>query len=383
MRQQEKKTGPEIFACLPSWPCLPVSLPAHPLFWNHGSQAKQIRLSPDGSQPPYHRIRLTRRFPKNSQVLSQYYSVYISPFCVSLSQRMLPDRFVFLIIWFVPESNFLPPLCLPKFAVSMPGFDCRVFHRKIGRSRLQSFSQLDHATQSIPPRTGNAASPRIRLRQGIGGSSNLGAEKRRAFFLPSCCSSVRIRATSCDRASIRGWVGQAAVRMESSRKTAVWSERRRSNRSIAISSSLQSCCVGVGGSVVRICGREHRDGFSRFSSSMDNFCSGPQFKFHDLLPVSFTVEPVVSALHSLRRGVGNALSAVRPTNPISITLHQSDELFFVRRIPHTLINGVYKAELPALALGGRTVFPSVHTVGSVLSLFPRKNRESIFHTQFI
>ena len=153
MRQQEKKTGPEIFACLPSWPCLPVSLPAHPLFWNHGSQAKQIRLFPDGSQPPYHRIRLIRRFPKNSQVLSQYYSVYISPFCISLSQRMLPDRFILLIIWFVPKSNFLPPLCLPKFAVSMPGFDCRVFHRKIGRSRLQSFSQLDHATQSIPPRT--------------------------------------------------------------------------------------------------------------------------------------------------------------------------------------------------------------------------------------
>ena len=203
-------------------------------------------------------------------------------------------------------------------------------------------------------------------------------EKMKNEFISSVSHELRTPLTS-----IRGWVGQAAVRMESSRKTAVWSERRRSNRSIAISSSLQSCCVGVGGSVVRICGKEHRDGFSRFSSSMDNFCSGPQFKFHDLLPVSFTVEPVVSALHSLRRGVGNALSAVRPTNPISITLHQSDELFFVRRIPHTLINGVYKAELPALALGRRTVFPSVHTVGSVLSLFPRKNRESIFHTQFI
>lgn len=82
--------------------------------------------------------------------------------------------------------------------------------------------------------------------------------------------------------------------------------------------------------------------------------------FHDLLCVLLLVEPVVPALHSRGRGVGDIPPAVRPAHLIPLTLHQGDKFLTGGSVPHALVNGVHEAELPALALHGGAVLPGAH-----------------------
>ena len=68
------------------------------------------------------------------------------------------------------------------------------------------------------------------------------------------------------------------------------------------------------------------------------------------------MQAAVSALHSLRRCVGDVLPGVRPAHVIALTPHQPDELLAVSRIEHALVYDVHQTELPALSLHRRPVF---------------------------
>src|SRR5699024_7113458 len=119
--------------------------------------------------------------------------------------------------------------------------------------------------------------------------------------------------------------------------------------------------------------------FSRFNSSVDNLRSDSELTFHDLLRVFQFVEPVIPALHALGRGVGDGLPTGRPSNLISLTLHQGDEVLPGRGVAHTLVDGIHEPELPALPLGSGAILPGAHTLG-LFFLLLRQDRESMLQT---
>lgn len=95
------------------------------------------------------------------------------------------------------------------------------------------------------------------------------------------------------------------------------------------------------------------------------------------------MEPVVPALHSRGRGVGDILSAVRPAHLIPLTLHQRDEFLLAGSVPHALVDGVYEPELPALALRGGAVLSGAHPLLLDLLLRWRKDLQTVGNADFI
>lgn len=67
------------------------------------------------------------------------------------------------------------------------------------------------------------------------------------------------------------------------------------------------------------------------------------------------MQPVIPAPFPFRRRVGDVPAAVRPADVIALTAHQRDELLPAAGVPHTFVNGVHQAELPALPSGGGMV----------------------------
>ena len=72
------------------------------------------------------------------------------------------------------------------------------------------------------------------------------------------------------------------------------------------------------------------------------------------------MEPVIPALHALRRGVGDVLPSVRPAHLVTLALHQRNKFVFGFGVLHALIDGVHQPKLPALALGGGAVLTGAH-----------------------
>lgn len=103
---------------------------------------------------------------------------------------------------------------------------------------------------------------------------------------------------------------------------------------------------------------------------------------HFLLSIFHIVQPVVPALHSFGCGVGDALSAFHPMYLVSFTFHQGNKLLSGERIPHTLVDGIHEAKLPAFSLDGGTVLPTVHSVCSFGLRF-RQNRKAMFAAEFV
>ena len=95
--------------------------------------------------------------------------------------------------------------------------------------------------------------------------------------------------------------------------------------------------------------------------------------FHDLLGVLFIVEPVIPALHSRGRGVGDVLPAVRPAHLIPFALHQRDEFLLAGSVPRALIDGVHQPEFSALTFHSRAVLSGTHPLLLDLLLRRRKN----------
>ena len=85
------------------------------------------------------------------------------------------------------------------------------------------------------------------------------------------------------------------------------------------------------------------------------------------------MEPVVPALPALRRGVGDVFPPLRPPHLVPLALHQGDEVLAGFDVPHTLVDGIHQPELPALALGGRAVFPAAHAF--LLDLLFRRRQD--------
>lgn len=116
---------------------------------------------------------------------------------------------------------------------------------------------------------------------------------------------------------------------------------------------------------------------------MGKRCPDSELMFHDLLCVLLLVEPVVPALHSRGRGVGDVLPAVRPAHLIPLALHQRDEFLLAGSVPHALVDGVHEPELPALALRGGAVLSGAHPLLLDLLLRRRKDLQSMGSTYFI
>ena len=95
------------------------------------------------------------------------------------------------------------------------------------------------------------------------------------------------------------------------------------------------------------------------------------------------MEPVVPALHPLRRGVGDVLPAIRPAHLVALALHQGEELAFGGSIFHALVDGIHQPELPALALGGGAVFPGAHSLLLGLFLGRRQDVQTVGGTDLI
>ena len=95
------------------------------------------------------------------------------------------------------------------------------------------------------------------------------------------------------------------------------------------------------------------------------------------------MEPVVPALPALRRGVGDVFPPLRPPHLVPLALHQGDEVLAGFDVPHTLVDGIHQPELPALALGGRAVFPAAHAFLLDLLFRRRQDLQTVGGTDFI
>ena len=95
------------------------------------------------------------------------------------------------------------------------------------------------------------------------------------------------------------------------------------------------------------------------------------------------MEPVIPALHSRGRGVGDVLSFVCPAHLIPLALHQGDEFLTGSGAAHALVDGVHEPELPALTLGGGAVLPGAHPLLLDLLLRRRKDLQTEGSAEFI
>ena len=105
--------------------------------------------------------------------------------------------------------------------------------------------------------------------------------------------------------------------------------------------------------------------------------------FHDLLGVLLLVDPVIPALHSCGRGVGDVLSVLCPAHFVTFALHQRNEFLPGGSVLHTLVNDVHQSELPTLALRGGAVLSGAHPLLLDLLLRWRKDLQTVGNADFI
>ena len=89
------------------------------------------------------------------------------------------------------------------------------------------------------------------------------------------------------------------------------------------------------------------------------------------------MEPVIPALHALRRGVSDVLPAVCPPHLVALALHQGDKLLPGGGVLHTQVDGTGQPELPTLALGGGAIFPTAYPLLFHLLLRRRQDLQAV------
>ena len=89
------------------------------------------------------------------------------------------------------------------------------------------------------------------------------------------------------------------------------------------------------------------------------------------------MEPVIPALHTVGCCVGDILPAVCPPHLVALTLHQRNKFVFGFGVLHALVDGIYQPNLPALALGGGSVFPAAHPLLFHLLLRRRQDLQAV------
>ena len=115
--------------------------------------------------------------------------------------------------------------------------------------------------------------------------------------------------------------------------------------------------------------------FFSSSSSMDKFCSEPEFIFHILLQIFIAEQQAVPALPAAGRGVGDVAPGLRPAYLAALALHQRNELLATGGVAHTVVDDVHELELFALATGCRVILRGGHGLAFPF-LFPGlKHRE--------
>ena len=93
------------------------------------------------------------------------------------------------------------------------------------------------------------------------------------------------------------------------------------------------------------------------------------------------MQPEVPALFTVRRGVGDAFSIIRPPHLIALFLHDLDEILLGLGVLHRIVYGDGEGNLPALALVSRAILRCRH--GLYLSVNRLNDSQSIFKTQLI
>ena len=95
-----------------------------------------------------------------------------------------------------------------------------------------------------------------------------------------------------------------------------------------------------------------------------------------------SVEFDVTTPVTIRCGVGDILSVLRPANCVAAPLHQLEEVLTVTGHGHALVNADLQIHLPAVALVIGTVLPVIHPM-LFLFLLGFNNRETILLTQLV
>ena len=90
----------------------------------------------------------------------------------------------------------------------------------------------------------------------------------------------------------------------------------------------------------------------------------------------------VTAFASVRCGVGDILSAVRPCGIVTLRAEQDQKFLTIPGAAHTLVDHTHQLELPALTFGCRVVFRVGHPAGAFL-LIPLKFRQPQFFTDLV
>lgn len=72
------------------------------------------------------------------------------------------------------------------------------------------------------------------------------------------------------------------------------------------------------------------------------------------------MQPVIPALLSIGRSVGDILPAVYPADFVALAPHQSNKFLAVMGELHALINSVHESELPTLTFCGGVVLSARH-----------------------
>ena len=83
---------------------------------------------------------------------------------------------------------------------------------------------------------------------------------------------------------------------------------------------------------------------------------------------------------TIRCGVGDILSVLRPANSVAAPLHQLEKVFTVTGHGHALVNADFQIHLPTVALVIGSVLPVIHPM-LFLFLLWLNNRETILHAQ--
>ena len=123
--------------------------------------------------------------------------------------------------------------------------------------------------------------------------------------------------------------------------------------------------------------------FFSSSSSIDNFCSDPEFIFHILLQIFVPEQQAVTALPAAGCGVGDVPSGRFPAHLVALALHQRNELLPAGGVAHTVVDDIHELQFFALATGGRVILADRHGLGFLLPVFRLEHRERKLHADLI